>query len=561
MKRWPRVIWSWATEIAGTKQGAALLVAAALVVYAIQSIGWPMAPGRDLEAYLAVYVDFWHTNAVFPWEMLSRTPVAPLVAGGLLDLGSPFVLEAVGALLFAGTILLYARTALLFGRGAAVLVSVALVCFPGYAIVFHELASEIVFATGFAVWTAIVVRATLFPSAWRFAAAGAATALIALTRPANQVFLIAAILPLVLAGTWRARIGRTVAFLGVSLVLLGGWATTNLWRYDDLAVARGGQASLPFFRAFIIDHIVEPDNGPASRELAAAVQRDLLTKQPYRAYGIDLATFFSRGSPREHEDLISLSDRLWGWDSDYRILGRAAREAVRKHPSTFARGVLRDFGKELAKPYFAGRKPPPPPTPPAQAGAAPSPSPTVPTIVVAGRTLPAPTEGEPIPSEYQSAQISTPDHSIREVWTSPTEHHIVFDDPAKRARWMANDRTMAGLYATFPDRWWSPWLGLQMDRSSRLYPPLFLWLLAGVVGVAWRRPRSWSATLVPVVGSLVMLLATVMTVWAEPAYAVPVAPAFVLFAAVGLLGDRRARAVGAASTTSSATSSALRPSR
>ena len=36
-----------------------------------------------------------------------------------------------------------------------------------------------------------------------------------------------------------------------------------------------------------------------------------------------------------------------------------------------------------------------------------------------------------------------------------------------------------------------------------------------------------------------MLLATVMTVWAEPAYAVPVAPAFILFAAVGLLGEER----------------------
>ena len=38
-------------------------------------------------------------------------------------------------------------------------------------------------------------------------------------------------------------------------------------------------------------------------------------------------------------------------------------------------------------------------------------------------------------------------------------------------------------------------------------------------------------------------------------------PQFVLFAAVALLGERRARAVGAASTTSSATSSAFRPSR
>ncbi len=304
MRRWPRAVWSWATEIAGTRQGAALLVAASLVVYVIQSLGWPMAPGRDLEAYLAVYVDFWHTNAVFPWEMLSRTPVTPLVAGGLLDLGSPLLLEAVGAFLFAGSILLYARTALLFGRGAAVVVGVALVCFPGYGIVFHELASEIVFASAFAVWTALVVRAALTPTVWRFAAVGAATASIALIRPANQVFLLAAILPLALAGSWRMRLGRTAAFLGVSLVLLGGWAATNLWRYDDFAVARGGQASLPFFRAFIIDHIVEPDNGSASRELAAAVRQGpphegalpllrhrpldlLLARQPARARGPD----------------------------------------------------------------------------------------------------------------------------------------------------------------------------------------------------------------------------------------------------------------------------------
>ena len=121
---------------------------------------------------------------------------------------------------------------------------------------------------------------------------------------------------------------------------------------------------------------------------------------------------------------------------------------------------------------------------------------------------------------------------------------------------------MAELYAAFPDRWWSPWLGLQMDRSSKLYPPLWLWLLVGVVGdrlVAGR--GSWWATLAPSVGALVMLLVTVMAVWAEPAYAVPVAPAFVLFAAVGLLGDRSARRRRAASTTSSASSSAFRPSR
>jgi hypothetical protein len=551
VRTWPRSAWGWATALAATRQGAALLFTAALVVWVIQSLGWPVAPGRDLESYLAVYVDFWHTNAVFPWEMLSRVPVAPLVVGGLLDTGSPFVVEVISALLFAGSILLYARTALLFGRGPAVLVGAALVLYPGYGVVFHELASEIVFATGFSVWVALVVRAALFPSAWRFAGAGAATALIALTRPANQVFLVVAILPLVVAGSWRARLVRTVAFAGVALVLLGAWAGTNLWRYDDLAVSRGGQASLPFFRVFIVEHIVRPENGPASRELAAAVASDVLTREPYRSYGIDLDTFFARGSPREHEDLISLSDRRWGWDSDYRILGRAAREAVRKHPGTFAGSVLGDFWKELWQPLFAGR------TPPAAATGASAPGATV---VVDGRELPTPTEGEPIPSENQSAQLSTPDGSIREVWTSPTEHNIEFDDPAMRSRWIANDRRTAELYAAFPDHWWSPWLGLQMDRSSRLYPPPWLWLLAGTIGVLVRRPRSWWATIAPVAGALTMLLGTVMTVWAEPAYAVPVAPAFILFAAVGLLGDRNVR-LGAASTTSTPSNSAFRASR
>jgi hypothetical protein len=548
-----RRLWSGATALAERPLGAVVLVVAALAVFAVQSLGWPTAPGRDLESYVAVYVDFWHTDAVFPWEMLSRTPVTPLVAGGILDVGSPLAVELFAALLFAGTVLLHANTARLFGPGPAVLVAAALILYPGYGSIFHELASEIVFAAGFAVWTAAVVRASLSPSAWRFAAAGAATALIALTRPANQAFLAVAVLPLALAAPWRARVTRTVAFAAVAIVLLGAWAATNLWRYDDFAVARGSQANLPLFRAFVVDHIVEPDNGPASRELAAAVQRDLLTQEPYRSYGIDLDTFFAHGSPRLHEDLISLSDRRWGWSSDYEILGRVGREAVRSRPRTYARHVAGELWEELSQPLFAGREASPQTT----AGAAASGA----TVRVGGRELPEPTEGEVVPSEYQSAQISTPDGSIREVWTSPTEHHLEFDDPAKQARWIANDRRAADLFAAFPDHWWSPWLGLQMDRSSKLYPPLWIWLLAGAVGVALRRPRRWWATVAPAAGALVMLLGTVMTVWAEPAYAVPVAPAFILFAAVGLLGERTARSADPASTPSTPSTRALRTSR
>ena len=549
-------LWGNAANLAGTRRGAVVLVVAALVVFAVQALGWPVAEGRDLPAYLTVYADFWDSEPVLPWAMVTRTPAAPLLVGGLLDLGAPVLVEVVPALLFAGTVLLYARTALLFGRASALLVGVALVLYPGYGVVFHELATEIVFAVGFAVWVALVVRAALRPSAALFAGAGAATAFLALARPANQVFLVCALLPLVLPGSWRARLGRTVAYAGIAIALLAAWSTVNLVRFDDFTVARGGQSSLPLFRAFTTDHVVGPDNGPASRTLAATVRRELLGKEPYRSYGIDLKTFFAEGSPRMHEDLISLSDRVWGWDADYEPLGKAAWEGVRAHPWTYARGVLGDFWEELSQPLFAGRM-----VPDAHNGGSAPAAGSAPTVVVDGRELPVPSEGEPIPAEYQSAQLSTPDHSIREVWTSPTEHHVVFDDPTTAAHLAENDAKIAELYAAFPDHWWSPWLGLQMDRSSKLYPPPWLWLLVGAVGVAWRRPGHWWATLTPVLGGLAMLLATVMAVWAEPAYAVPVVPAFVLFAVVGLLGEKSERSDGAASTASSASSTPFLSSR
>ena len=45
MRRLARRTWNAATELAGTRHGALSLVAASLVVYAIQSLGWPAAPG------------------------------------------------------------------------------------------------------------------------------------------------------------------------------------------------------------------------------------------------------------------------------------------------------------------------------------------------------------------------------------------------------------------------------------------------------------------------------------------------------------------------------------
>ncbi len=287
--------------------------------------------------------------------MVSRTPVGPLVVGGLLDLGSGLLVEIVAAVLFVGSILAWTMTARTFGRAPALVVGLGLVFYPGYGIIFHDWTIDAPMAALFAVWILLLVRATITPSWPKLVGLGVGLALLVLARPVNQVMLVAVFAPLLAASSWRLRAARIVVVGAAATVLLGGWIALNAERYDDATLARGSGATVPLFRAFVTDRIVSPENGPASRRLAAAVESGLLTREPYRSYEIDLDDFFSSGSARMQEDLIGLSDRTWGWDSDYSVLGEVGREAVRAHLGAFARGVLASYWEVLSQPLFAGR--------------------------------------------------------------------------------------------------------------------------------------------------------------------------------------------------------------
>src|SRR5712691_4480226 len=202
-----------AERLAGTRRGAFLLVAAAAAVYAFESIGWALRPGRDLGVYLRYYVQLGQEDPVFPWSMLSRTPVTPLVTGGLLEAGGGLLAEVVMALLFAASILAWSVVALrAAGRRAALLVAVALLAYPGYGGLFHELSSDAVFAAGFAGWAYHLTRALQSGTVPAFAGAGIGLVALALTRPANQALLAVTPLLLVVPGRWRTRLMRAGAF-------------------------------------------------------------------------------------------------------------------------------------------------------------------------------------------------------------------------------------------------------------------------------------------------------------------------------------------------------------
>jgi hypothetical protein len=397
--------------------------------------------------------------------------------------------------------------------------------FPGYVLLFHRLASDALYAAAFALAALLTGRFVASRTPGRAAALGLVLALLVLVRPISQILVL--LTPLLLLGgvAWRPRLGALAAFAAAAVLPLVAWAAHNELRADDFTVVRGAGHGLPLHRAFVVDRIVSPANGRASRELARAVRDDLLPREPYRSYGIDLDTFFRSGSARMHEDLIGLADRTWGWDDDYAHLARVGREAVRAHPGTYARGVARDAWRLVWWPLYL---------PLAEDEAAPVREP-------AGVSqLPEPTEGQPIPSASVSAFISTPDGRFREVWTSATDHEIVADDPSDAAHLDRLNRRVDELLASFSDRDASVELGRWFDRASRWFPRPVVWLLVALVAIAVRRPTRMTTPLVLSAAALLVLAATSLAVPADAAYSVPVAPALLLLAAAALLAPRRA---------------------
>src|ERR671935_138583 len=141
----------------GTRVSAVTLFAVALAVFALESIVLPAYPGRDMARYLQTYVQLGYHTPIYPPVLNTRGPLAALGVGVPLELGG-WAAEIWLALLYALSIVAWARVALVFGRRAAVLTSALLLVCPGYGILFHQLASDSLFAAVFAGWALLFTR-------------------------------------------------------------------------------------------------------------------------------------------------------------------------------------------------------------------------------------------------------------------------------------------------------------------------------------------------------------------------------------------------------------------
>ena len=565
----------------GSRGSAVALFALALAVFALQSVFMPAYPGRDMARYLQTFFQLGYHVPVYPAVLNSRGPLSALGVGVPLEIGG-WAAEVWLAALYALSIVAWGRVALTFGSRAAILTSAILLVYPSYGILFHQLASDSLFAAVFAGWALLLLRGIERPSIRAFALVGLGIGVLVLVRPANQVLLVMALLPLVLPVPWRDRLAWVAASFIPAVVVSQAWKAVAELRYGDavalkpstgllalavviaplllpspwrvragalaalLVVAALAVKGLPgespaqythsvirnesnqfLYRSFELDRIMAPENGPASRRVATIVRRELLGREPYRSYGIDVHEFFASGSDRVFGDLTGVAPAA--------DLAAATREAIRRHQRTFVSSIGHTLWDQLAnRSVFAPEEVAP--TPPSQ-----------PEIAAGGQQLPQPTEGQPIPSSRIGPLLWTPGGQAYEVWTSATEHHFVFTNLNDKRRYDKLGNDVERLSVRIPTRDAVQGVIHRANQVSHRFPAPAVWLLLGVVGLAFRRPRGALVAIAPAVAGLVVIGATALVAPAVAEYAAPVSPAFILFAAAGVLGVpvRRKRAEAA----------------
>jgi hypothetical protein len=565
----------------GTRSSAVALFVLALAVFALQSLVLPAYPGRDMDRYLQTFVQLGYHVPVYPAVLNTRGPLAALGVGVPLEIGA-WAAEVWLGLLYALSIVAWGRVALTFGARAAVLTTGFLLVYPGYGILFHQLASDSLFAAAFAGWAVLLTRAILRPSVKAFLVVGLGVGVLVLVRPANQVLIVMALLPLLLRAPWRERLAWLAASFIAAVGVAQAWKAVAQLRYGDavglkpstglialalvlaplllaapwrrraslllallvisVVAVKGWPGQSPaqyarsvkenesnqfLYRAFELERIISPGNGPASQRLAHVVQRELLTREPYRSYGVNVQTFFSSGSDRVFGDLTGVANST--------DLAAATREAIRRHPKKFAGGIGRTLGQELwNRPVYA-----PEPTGGAEQSSGQQ---ATDYVVVDGRRLPRPSEGQPIPSSAIGPALWTPGGPASEVWRSPTKHQTVFADPRDKHRFERFEHDVSRL-ARIPNRDGNRSLVHWLNRASHGFPPLVVWLVIGMVTLGLRRSKHALVAIASSVAGLIVIVATALVAPSVAEYAAPVSPAFLMLAAAGLVGvpARRSR--------------------
>ena len=177
-----------------------LLGTIAATIYILQSFAWPLSQGRDCTSYLIYYLEMGQAEPLYHLLMLFRTPGAPIFHGLALQLGGATFDEILMGTLFCFSILITFRIGLYWNHRLAWIAALALALYPGYAIPYHQVSSQGIFAFTFIVFTWLVFNINPKSHLAYYALVAGNIFLLIMIRPAAQSMLTVAAYPFFLPG-------------------------------------------------------------------------------------------------------------------------------------------------------------------------------------------------------------------------------------------------------------------------------------------------------------------------------------------------------------------------
>lgn len=499
------------------------------LVYLLHGWAWPLSPGRDFISYLIGYSDRLGEKVLFPMIALYRAPLAVFFVGYPLDHFGPVGMVFLLGLLFVLSVTAYFSLSLLFDTKTGIVFMALLLLYPSYGWLFHSVSSDAPFAFGYAGWLYLTFRACRQPSGTMFALNAVMVFILILIKPISQIFALFVLAPFIIGTiSLRYKIKMVGVFSSVLIVLVSLYSLNNYLRFDDFTVSRGSKAWIPMYRLFIIEDKVDAENGPYSGELARVVKKELLSQEPYLSYGIDIKTYFHSRNTRMMNDLIGLSDRVWGWDSDYDIMRKVAIEAIQKDTGGYLAGVVRATWKFLKLKYF----------PEMSASDEGSSGEKVNKYIKRGnRILPKSTEGQLIPGSRLWWLASTPDGRISYDWSNLSRPTPVFRANDARIYEAMQERVNTLSVKIKGEKGGNKPLDRVLSQISRFYPGMHYFMFFGVLGFIFLRGNVYFRMLsFHVALILVILLVTASSLPFTFEYRAVFDPVFILFGVVGGVG-------------------------
>jgi hypothetical protein len=293
---------------------------------------FPLRPGRDMTTYFLWFRDLFAIEPEFPLLMLFRTPLTPLFYGTCFQIFGEGGIEVILSLAYAASITavfaVLREFSLVLAWTLNVLVALNLWLFWS----FNSVGSETLQTVLLCFWFSCTFFAMGSSRLGAWVGSAVLASLLVLNRPGNQTFLLCFLLPFLPANVAVARrFLNAGVFLTIYAVAYLAMCSFNYFRYGEFCFAKLGDAHLPFYRLFVQERVISPENGPASRQLADFVEAKILPTPVYVQHEITSDIFFRCSTQRMFNSLIyAVQKEARGYDFD--LLRRAGMESIWRDP-------------------------------------------------------------------------------------------------------------------------------------------------------------------------------------------------------------------------------------